>query len=238
MGDQFPLYTCAKRSTLYFSRRIPKDIQEHFNTPRNMCWLKTKTLFKASRLAQRLNENLEDEWWQIRRHNAENTLLRFLNEHAGPIVPSAFPSLSECRGIYLEQKGTGKNKTFFQPTDKAINTVIQLSGDRPADRCSMHYALTLWNHLKAHSLNVANSKRVSSMVRSVMNFASTENGLELSNPFSKVFLGENLQGSIRHPIPLKEIRNIQYVTPRFGLIDGAGIKTSPEPFLKSCAVFA
>ena len=167
MGDQFPPYIYTKRGTFYFSRRIPKDIQEHFNTPRIVCSLKTKTLSKASRLAQRLNENLEDEWWQIRRHNAENTLLRFLNEHAGPKVPSAFPSLSECKDIYLEQKGTGKNKTFFQTTDRAINTVIQLSGDRPADQYSKHDALTLRNHLKAKGLTVATSKRMFSVVRSV-----------------------------------------------------------------------
>ena len=54
MGDQFPPYIYTKRGTFYFSRRIPKDIQEHFNTPRIMCSLKTKTLSKASRLAQRL----------------------------------------------------------------------------------------------------------------------------------------------------------------------------------------
>ena len=142
MSGHFPPYIYTKRGTFYFSRRIPKDIQEHFNTPRIMCSLKTKAVSAASGLAQRLNENLKDECWQILRHNAENTLLRFLNEHAGPIVLYAFPSLSECKDIYLAQNGTRK-KTFFQTTDRAINTVIQLSGDRPADRYSKHDATTL-----------------------------------------------------------------------------------------------
>ena len=210
MGNHFPPYTYTKRGIFYFSRRIPKDIQEHFNTSRIMCSLKTKAISEASRTAKRLNETLEEEWWQLRRRNSENTLSRFLNEHTCPIVTSAFPILSECKDIYLEQKGTGKNKTFFQTTDRAINTVIKLSGDKPADQYSKHDAITLRNHLKTKGLTVATSKRMFSVVRSVMNFASTENGLELTNPFSRVFLGEHIQRTVRHPIPLTEIRNIQH----------------------------
>ena len=210
MGNHFPPYIYTKRGTFYFSRRIPKDVQGHFNTPRIMCSLKTKALSRALRLAQRLNEDIEDEWWQIRRRNAETMFSRFLNEHAEPVTSSDFPSLSECRDIYLEQKGTGKNKSFFQTTDRAINTVIQLSGDKPADQYNKQDALTLRNHLKAKGLTVATSKRMFSVVRAVMNFASSENGLELTNPFSKVFLGEHEQGALRQPIPLAEIRNIQH----------------------------
>ena len=211
MGDHFPPYIYTKRGTFYFSRRIPKDVQGHFNTERIMCSLKTKALSRASRLAQRLNEDLEDEWWQIRRRNAETMFSRFLKEQTNPLTPSDFPSLSECRDIYFEQKGTGKNKAFFHTTDRAISTVIQLSGNKPADRYSKRDALTLRNHLKAKGLTVATSKRMFSVVRAVMNFASSENGLELTNPFSRVFLGEHEQESLRQPIPLTEIRNIQHV---------------------------
>jgi len=95
MGNHFPPYIYTKRGIFYFSRRIPKDIQEHFNTSRIMCSLKTKAISEASRTAKRLNETLEEEWWQLRRRNSENTLSRFLNEHTCPIVTSAFPILSE-----------------------------------------------------------------------------------------------------------------------------------------------
>jgi len=130
MGEHFSPYIYNKPGTFYFSRRIPKDVQGHFNTERIMCSLKTKALLRASRLAQRFNEDLEDEWWQIRRRNSETMFSRFLKANARPLAPSDFPSLSECTDICLKQKGTGKNKAFFHITDRAINTVIQLFFDK------------------------------------------------------------------------------------------------------------
>ena len=41
MGERFPPYIYTKRGTFYFSRRIPTDVQGHFNTERIMCSLKT-----------------------------------------------------------------------------------------------------------------------------------------------------------------------------------------------------
>lgn len=70
-------------------------------------FIKNKSSLESFPACKRLNETLEGEWWQIRRRNAENTLLLRVNEHTGPIAPSAFLSLSECKDIYLEQKGTG-----------------------------------------------------------------------------------------------------------------------------------
>ena len=209
MGNHFPPYIYSKRGTFYFSRRIPKDIQEHFNTPRITCSLKTKSLSQASRLVKRINEDLEDEWWQMRRKNAENVFARFLKKQSQPQTISVFPTLINCRDVYVEHKGAGKNKAFFHSTNRAIDTVIKLSGDKPVDHYTKQDALVLRNHLKAKGLAVTTSRRMFSVVRAVMNFGASENGLELTNPFSKVFLGENEIGTARLPIPLVEIMNIQ-----------------------------
>ncbi len=69
MVDHFPPYLYTMRGTFYFSRRIPKDLLGYFSTPRIMCSLKTKKLELALRLARTFNEDLEAEWWQIRRRH-------------------------------------------------------------------------------------------------------------------------------------------------------------------------
>ena len=201
MVDHFPPYLYTKRGTFYFSRRIPKDLLGHFSTPRIMCSLKTKKLELAVTLARTFNEDLEAEWWQIRRRHAQSSLTRFLVEPSQTSQASDFPTLSECRDIYLQQKGVGKGKAFFHTTERAISTVIRLSGDKPADHYSKQDALTLRGYLKSKGLTVATSRRMFSVIRSVMNFASSETGLEFNNPFSRVFLGEPSHTEGRKPVP-------------------------------------
>ena len=68
---------------------------------------------------------------------------------------------------------------FFHTTERAIN--IRLSGDKPADHYSAGCAHLA--RLPEVQLTVATSRRMFSVIRSVMNFASSETGLEFNNPF-------------------------------------------------------
>jgi hypothetical protein len=69
MEDQNNLkssYTFVKRNIFYFSRRVPGDLQHHYQQVRIVQSLKTKYAKEAVMAANLLSNQLEQLWFQLR----------------------------------------------------------------------------------------------------------------------------------------------------------------------------
>lgn len=75
-------YTFTKRGIYYFSKRIPQDIQSHYQQSRIVHSLKTKDKNQAHSAACHLNEKLEHFWFQLRLQNQAEQLsnLKFIKQ--------------------------------------------------------------------------------------------------------------------------------------------------------------
>ena len=62
----YPAFVCAKRGIFYFGRRVPKDAQRFYGSPTVVLSLRTKSVTKAGRQAQRIAAKLEEQWDLLR----------------------------------------------------------------------------------------------------------------------------------------------------------------------------
>jgi hypothetical protein len=59
-------YTFIKRDVFYFSRRIPEDLQHHYQQPRIVHSLRTKHPKEAATAAHLLSCQLDQLWFKLR----------------------------------------------------------------------------------------------------------------------------------------------------------------------------
>ena len=130
----YPAFVYVKRGIFYFGRRVPKDVQRFYGSPRVVLSLRTKSIKRAERQAQRIAAKLEEQWDLLR--------LTHLEERFG-IVGTApqpklsiqtvevTPSLTKAAETYLAGKGAHRPKTFRQAVDRAVSNMIGLAGDLP-----------------------------------------------------------------------------------------------------------
>jgi len=125
------------------------------------------------------------------------------------VSASQFVLLSEAVGIYLQQKGRGRPATFHRAAERACGYVVEACGDRPLDAYTKADANTFRDALIARDLAGSSLTRVFGTVRAIVNFAASEQGLSLSNPFAGVYYDRAEGVSERTSIPLESLRLIQ-----------------------------
>ena len=81
--------------------------------------------------------------------------------------------------------------------------------DRPLDEYSSSDAAAYRDYLLKRGLTTNSVKRNFATIRSVINLAIQEHGLECRNAFSKVYLPDLDDAKKRKPIPIESIREIQ-----------------------------
>jgi integrase len=82
-------------------------------------------------------------------------------------------------------------------------------GDRPLDEYSSSDAAAYRDYLLKRGLTTNSVKRNFATIRSVINLAIQEHGLDCRNAFSKVFLPDLDDAKKRKPIPVENIKEIQ-----------------------------
>lgn len=130
-----------------------------------------------------------------------------------PALPNAsvssFVRLSEAVEIYLEQKGTGRPITFHRAAERACGYVIDACGDKHLDLYTKADANAFRDALIARGLAGSSLTRVFGTVRAVTNFAASEQGLTLNNPFAGVYYDRSAGVSDRNPIPSETLKVVQ-----------------------------
>ena len=118
MDHQRPHYLKLKGKTYYYSRRVPKELQQYSKTARFETCLHTACKNQAAQQATLLTQELNDQWSILRRRSRNELIGRLFGTAVSKVGPtsstndSMAPSLSDAVETYVKLKGTGKSQTF------------------------------------------------------------------------------------------------------------------------------
>ena len=211
-------FTFVKDGIFYFSRRIPKDLRSHYRSSRIAYSLRTKSARIAEARARRAAEKLDEYWFHLRCRDGElpgKHLLRMTGvfeevaDDAAPSISSSSVRLSEAVRIYLDLKGRGRAITFHRAAERACGYVMDACGDKHLDAYTKADANAFRDALIARGLTGSSMTRVFGTVRSVVNFAASEQGLSMNNPFAGVYYDRSAGVSGRKPIPSDAVQRVQ-----------------------------
>ena len=202
-------YLWVKGQTYYFNRRVPKDVQAHYKASRIVICLKTSRKDQAIRAARSIAQRLEDYWLSLRLANIDVPALHLLRDRPQKLSQSSCMTLTEALELYLRLKGVNKGKVFRRGAERNIQSVVDVLSDRPLDEYSSSDAAAYRDYLLKRGLSTNSVKRNFAAIRSVINLAIQEHGLECKNAFSRVYLPDLDDAKKRKPIPIENIREIQ-----------------------------
>lgn len=212
-------YTFTKDGVFYFTRRIPKELKQHYTSPRIAYSLRTKSPKIAETRARRAADQLDEYWYHLRQRNTQlpgKHMLRDQQNNAevdtsqsSVVVSSSSVLLSEAVRIYLTQKGQGKSVTFHRAAQRACGYVTDICGDKHLDAYTKKDANAFRDALIARGLAGSSMTRVFGTVRSVTNFAASEMGLQLNNPFTGVYYDRMAGVADRNPVPTDAVKIVQ-----------------------------
>jgi hypothetical protein len=102
MVDHFSTYIYQKRGFFYFSRRVPKEVQQCHTKQRIVIALNTRSRAKALRHSQVICQRLDEKWLPMRLD-----AMGLGNVLTNDVKTVIAPTLSEAMQIYLQLKGVG-----------------------------------------------------------------------------------------------------------------------------------
>ena len=202
-------FTFQKDGIFYFVRRVPTDLRQHYSSDRISYSLRTRSKTVATARANQAAFKLDDFWFHLRTKEADlpgKHLLRAAQSQPAElvnasVVNSTAPKLSEGVLTYLALKGANKSEGFKRTTERSCGYAIDVCGDLPLDQYSKADANRFRDALIERGLAGSSITRILGSVRSVFNFASSEEGLMLTNPFARVYYDRTAGVSDRVPIP-------------------------------------
>ena len=203
MVDHFSTYIYQKRGFFYFSRRVPKEVQQCHSKQRIVLALNTRSRAKALKYSQVICQRLDERWLPMRLD-----ALGLGNVMANGVKSLPSPTLSESMLLYLQLKGVGKAKTFHQAAMRNVGVVVKVVGDKPIAEYSTIDAGKVRDAMIARGLAVLSVKRTFITIKAIINLAIAEHGLDMRNPFSAIFMPE-ANSKKRVSIPVDTIREIQ-----------------------------
>ena len=189
----------------YFVRRVPSDMKSYYSSDRISFSLKTKSYSSALRMTKSVSQRLEDYWLGIRLQNMNIPSMHLVKSND---VDNDSPNLSDALQLYLRLKGVDKNKTFLRTAHRNVEYIIKALGNKSIQSYSSSEAGKFRDWLIEQGMSNSTVKRVFSSVRAIINLSINEHGLNISNPFSKVYL-PSINNEIRESIPTEIIKHIQ-----------------------------
>ena len=212
-------HSFVKDGVFYFVRRVPKDLKHHYTSSKISYSLRTRTASVAASRAARAAQQLDEYWYHLRIKDSElpgKHMLRLAqNANAAPMPLTASPSmpeavkLSEAVAIYLRLKGHDRPVTFHRAAERSCGYVIDVCGDKDITSYSKADANAFRDNLIERGLAGSSITRVFGTVRSVINFAASEVGVDMSNPFGRVYYDRKAGVEDRAPLSVDAIRDMQ-----------------------------
>lgn len=210
-------FTYKRRGFFYFSRRVPNDLLDHYDTDRIVEGLKTKSASVAKVGSLMAAAKLEEYWHQLRVANPNLPGVHRLKvvggSHRTPTVQTTGddlgPKLSQSLEEYFRHKGQDKSKVFFNVSRRAFGYLIDVAGDKELGRYTRADALAFRDGLRKKGLAGSRVGRLLNCLTAVFNFNVQELDLKLPNPFSGVFLDKKAGVKKRQSITVPQIHQIQ-----------------------------
>ena len=211
MVDKNAHYLMCKGGVFYFTRHVPNDLQRHYETPRIVICLKTRSRNAAFKASQSIAAKLDDFWLQMRLAEMKVPASSKLTiKHPQNTSVSSAPKLSDALENYCTLKGINKGRLFFVAAKRNIGYVTECLGDHALDAYSSSDAAKLRDWLIKRKLASSSIKRIFSTIRAVFNLTIQEKGLTCANAFANTFLPSDERPK-RAVISCEDIKRIQKV---------------------------
>ena len=218
--DKSVPFSFTKNGIYYFERRVPVDLQKHYSTKKIAYSLRTRSASVATSRATKAAHHLDEYWYHLRIQESQlpgkHFIRKLSNVHvaaeplsSGPPNPQRSLELSEAVSMYLKLKGQNKPLTFHRAAERACGYVIDACGDKDLLAYSKADATRFRDALVERKLTGSSITRIFGTVRSVVNFAPSEVGVTIINPFTGVYYDRNLGVQDRLPFALEDIATVQ-----------------------------
>jgi len=214
MDHQRPHYLKLKGKTYYYSRRVPKELQQYSKTARFETCLHTVCRSRAAQQAALLTQELDDQWSILRRRSRNELIGRLFGTAVSKVDPSASakdstaPLLSDAVEAYVKLKGAGRSQTFEAGARRSTGYLIHICGDKRIDTFVRSDANAFRDYLKGRGLSKDSISRNFTNVRAIVNFVLREEGLQPIGVFSGVYLGEGGEAQKRYVPTEAELRKL------------------------------
>jgi len=202
-------HVLLRNETYYFLKRVPTDLKDYYSVKRLCFSLKTKSYASALRITKSVLQRLEDYWLGIRLQKMDIPAIHLVKSENKS--DDSTPILSDALDLYLRLKGKGKDKTFVRTANRNIEYIIKVLGNRAIKTYSTNDAGKFRDWLIEQGMSNSTVKRVFSSIRAIINLAINEFGLNIINPFSKVYLPSSSSVDINRVIPREDLIKIQSI---------------------------
>ena len=200
-------YVTCSNGIYYFIRRVPTDLSDQYRSNKIKLSLRTRNSSKANRCARSITQRLDDYWLGLRLQKLDIPAMNLIRMDIND-TDSGF-RLSDALDLYLKLKGIDKDKTFIRTANRNTEYVIQVLGNKSVTAYSSSEAAQFRDWLISKGMGKSTVKRVFSSIRSIINLAIKEHGLDGNNGFLGTFIPDGLRETTRKPIPVDVIRDIQ-----------------------------
>ena len=197
-------HVMKRDNQFYYVRHIPSDLTHNYSVQRICFSLKTKSDSTAVRFSKSITQRLDDYWFGMRLKNM-NVPAGDKIKLAGAINDDNTPKISDALDLYLRLKGVGKDKVFFRTANRNIRYVIKVLGNKSLKSYSSSDGGKFRDWLLEEGMSVNTVKRVFSSIRSIINIAISEYGLDCSNGFARTYFPNDNIVNIRKPLPIDKI---------------------------------
>jgi integrase len=205
-------FTFNRGGYYYFTRRIPKDLKHHYKCKRIVQGLRTNSSSIAKSRAMITAAKLDEYWSYLRMTDTSiigKHMLSLANENLSLVDAHESISIENALHLYRSTRGKDKGKTFHQASERACRYLISAVGTKNLHEYSRADALAFRDYLLSKGLAGSSVTRIFNSLISVINFAISENALDLKNPFIRIYHDRNAGVTKRLPIPTVNIIEIQ-----------------------------
>ena len=213
-------YLKRRSGIYYYTRRIPCELQQKYNRDRLYVSLRTRSRRKAMAASERLSNELETIWSQIR---AEGIVSRVTSgvrlftqnspqSHSARLdndEVSALPYISVALETYLDLKGRDRSPSFESSVRRSVSYLIEELGDKRIDKYARSEALTFRDALLQRQLSISSVKRNFTNINAVLGLVCKELGHPDSATFRGLFFKGTSACAKRLAVPPKQLQQLQ-----------------------------
>ena len=160
---------------------------------------------------------LDEYWYHLRSKGADlpgRHLLRMgmakpTSDGGSSDSDSGCGDLSDAVATYLRLRGDRKGVTFHRAAERSCGYVIDVCGDKALTQYTKADANVFREALIAREMAGSSITRIFGTVRSIINFAASEEIVQPNNPFGKEHYDRTAGVCDRQPIPVEAIRAVQ-----------------------------
>ena len=213
--DKSVPFSFTKNGIYYFERRVPSDLLKHYSSKKITYSLRTRSAPVAASRSNRAAQQLDEYWYHLRiedvglpgKHKLRMAADTSISVGQVPLAEAV--TLSEAVDIYLKLKGADRPVTFRRAAERSCGYVIDVAGDKDLRAYTKINANRLRDALIGRGLSGSSITRIFGTVRSITNFAASEMGISITNPFGGVYYDRQAGVQEREPLPVEAILAIQ-----------------------------